>query len=173
MAQMYEDPGPDLENLKARASEKKAENRRFFKKLRQRPPKDLDQVARQAHEAVFAQTDCLECANCCKTTGPLFTQTDIARIAASLRMKPGAFIGTYLRLDEEGDYVLQSVPCPFLGPDHYCSIYPDRPKACREYPHTDRRKIHQIGELTVRNTAICPAAFRIVEAMKARLPQYR
>ncbi|WP_372938079.1 YkgJ family cysteine cluster protein, partial [Seonamhaeicola sp.] len=65
--------------------------------------------------------------------------------------------------------VLQTVPCTFLGADNYCSIYEVRPKACREFPHTDRKKFQQISNLTLKNVAICPAAFNIVEAMKQRL----
>ena len=84
-------------------------------------------------------------------------------------MKPKAFIAQYLRLDEDRDYVLQEVPCAFLGADNYCSIYDVRPKACREYPHTDRKKFHQITDLTLKNLSICPAAYNIVEAMKQRL----
>jgi len=117
----------------------------------------------------FSKTDCLQCANCCKTTGPLFTSADIERIAKHLRLKPSAFIDAYLRVDEEGDYVLKTVPCTFLGADNYCSIYKVRPKACREFPHTNRKKFHQISNLTLKNVAICPAAFHIVEAMKKRV----
>ena len=123
----------------------------------------------ELHEDEFSRTDCLTCANCCKTTGPLFTQKDIERIAKHFRMKPGEFIDTYLRLDEENDFVLQQVPCPFLGADNYCSIYEKRPKACREYPHTDRKDFHKISNITIRNTAVCPAAYNIVEEMKRRL----
>ena len=113
--------------------------------------------------------DCLQCANCCKTTGPLFTNADIERIAKHLRLKPLVFIEKYLRLDEDKDYVLQQVPCSFLRPDNYCSIYEVRPKACREFPHTNRKKFQQISHLTLKNVAICPAAFNIVEAMKRRI----
>ena len=49
-------------------------------------------------------------------------------------------------------------------------IYEVRPKACREFPHTDRPKIYQIAQHTQKNVAICPAAFEIVEKMKQRLP---
>ena len=97
------------------------------------------------------------------------TRGDIERIAKHFRMKPSGFIETYLRVDEEGDHVLQEVPCAFLGADNYCSIYDVRPKACREFPHTDRKKFHQISHLTLKNVAICPAAYNIVEAMKERL----
>lgn len=162
-----------LEKLPQRAAEKNSENKRFMAKLRKRPPRDLDRLMQELHTEAFERIDCLECANCCKTTGPLFTQQDIGRIAAHLRQKPGEFVEQFLRVDEDGDYVLQQVPCPFLEADNRCQIYEFRPKACREYPHTDRKKFHQITALTLKNTAICPAAFQIVEEMKGRLPDYR
>lgn len=158
-----------LRELPERAKEKSIENKKFFAKLKKRPPKNLDYVMQELHDAEFERTDCLECANCCKTTGPLFTKADIERIAKHFRLKPQRFIETYLRLDEENDYVLQEVPCAFLGADNHCAIYDVRPKACREFPHTDRKKFHQISKLTLRNVAICPAAFRIVEEMKKRV----
>lgn len=158
-----------LKSLPDRAKDKKKENRKFFSRLKKRPPKDLDSLMIELHEEEFSRTDCLNCANCCKTTGPLFTQKDIERIARHFRMKPGEFIDTYLKLDEENDFVLQQVPCPFLGSDNYCSIYEKRPKACRQYPHTDRKDFHKISNITIRNTAICPAAYNIVEEMKRRL----
>lgn len=158
-----------LEELPQRAREKQAENKKFFTKLKKKPPKDLDYVMQELHEAEFERTDCLTCANCCKTTGPLFTNTDIERIAKHFRMKPSQFVDQFLRIDEENDYVLQSVPCTFLGVDNYCSIYEVRPKACREFPHTDRKKFQQISNLTLKNVAICPAAFNIVEEMKKRI----
>lgn len=155
-----------LEELPQRAREKHAENKKFFAKLKKKPPKDLDYVMQELHEEEFQRTDCLACANCCKTTGPLFTNADIERIAKHFRMKPSQFIDRYLRIDEENDHVLQEVPCTFLGADNYCSIYEVRPKACREFPHTDRKKFQQISNLTLKNVAICPAAFNIVEEMK-------
>jgi Fe-S-cluster containining protein len=83
-----------------------------------------------------------------------------------MRIKPGDFITRYLRIDEDKDYVLKSAPCPFLDGENYCSIYEARPKACREYPHTDRKKIVQIMELTHRNTLVCPAVLEMVERLK-------
>lgn len=158
-----------LSSLPEKAKDKRKENKKFFSKLKKRSPKDLDRLMVELHEDEFSRTDCLECANCCKTTGPLFTQKDIERLSKHFRMKPGEFIDTYLRLDEDNDFVLQSVPCPFLGADNYCSVYDVRPKACREYPHTDRKDFHKISNITLKNTMICPAAFNIVEEMKKRL----
>lgn len=158
-----------LRQLPKKAKEKHSENKKFFAKLKKKPPKNLDYIMQELHEAEFKRTDCLTCANCCKTTGPLFTNADVERISKSFRMKPQKFIDTYLRIDEENDFVLQQVPCTFLGADNYCSIYDVRPKACREFPHTDRKKFQQISNLTLKNVEICPAAFNIVEEMKKRI----
>ena len=122
----------------------------------------------ELHEAEFEKTDCLTCANCCKTTGPLFTDKDIQRIAKYLRMKVVDFTNQYLRIDEDNDYVLKTLPCSFLGADNYCSIYQVRPKACSEFPHTNRKKFQQITKLTLENVKICPAAFQIVESMRKK-----
>ncbi|MGB1449599.1 MAG: YkgJ family cysteine cluster protein [Flavobacteriaceae bacterium] len=159
-----------LEQLPQRAKDTARETKSFFQRLKKRPPKQLDRITQEIHEEVFAQTDCLDCANCCKTTGPLFERKDIQRIAKYLRLKPAQFEEQYLRIDEDNDWVLQQVPCAFLGEDNACTIYDVRPKACREFPHTDRPKIYQIAQHTQKNVAICPAAYTIVEKMKARLP---
>lgn len=158
-----------LNNLGRLAKDKHNENKKFFDKLKKKPPKNLDYVMQELHDREFVRTDCLACANCCKTTGPLFTSADIERIAKHFRMKPQHFIDQYLRIDEDNDYVLQSVPCTFLDAENYCMIYDVRPKACREFPHTDRKKFQQIANLTIKNVAICPAAYNIVEEMKKKL----
>lgn len=158
-----------LKQLPQKAKEKYAENKKFFNKLKKRSPKDLDYQMQELHVNEFERTDCLICANCCKTTGPLFTKMDIERISKFFRQKPQQFIDAYLKVDEDNDFVLKKVPCSFLGADNYCSIYDVRPKACREFPHTDRKKFQQISNLTLKNVAICPAAFNIVEEMKERI----
>ena len=130
-----------LRNLSQKAAEKQQESKKFFARLRKKPPKNLDYVMQELHGEAFSRIDCLACANCCKTTGPLFTNADIERLAKHFRMKPSVFMDTYLRVDEDGDHVLQQTPCTFLGADNYCSVYDVRPKACREYPHTNRKKV--------------------------------
>lgn len=159
----------ELSQLSQQAADKHSENKKFLKRLKQKPPKGLDNLIKEVHQIEFERTDCLDCANCCKTTGPLFTPPDIERIAKYLKMSVADFHKAYLRLDEDGDYILQEVPCPFLGVDNHCHIYGVRPKACREYPHTDGRNFHKLGHLTLKNVAICPAAFRIVEEIKQRI----
>jgi len=158
-----------LEDFNKSAQQNKKQNQNFLKKLKAKPPKNLDQVFHTAHEEVFAKTDCLACANCCKTTSPIFYQCDIERAAAAVKLKSGDFIQTYLFMDEDGDFVLKQAPCPFLDAENYCSIYKDRPAACREYPHTNRKKMFQILDLTFRNTLVCPAVLEITDIVKNAL----
>ena len=159
----------NIPHYKKLALQKHKEHRKFLEGLKKKPPKSLDYVSLQTHEEVFAEVDCLSCANCCKTTGPLFTAKDIERLAKLFRVKPSEFEQKYLKTDEDGDIILQQVPCVFLNADNTCSVYEHRPKACREYPHTDRRKIYTINNITLNNTVICPAAYLFVEKLQAKL----
>ncbi len=158
-----------LEEFNSKAKSLKKENQNFYRKLKSRPPSDLDLQLLDLHDEVFAETDCLSCANCCKTTSPIFYERDIERAAKGLKLKPGDFTQKYLRLDEDKDYVPNSIPCPFLKEDNFCGIYEYRPAACKEYPHTNRKKMHQILELTYKNTLVCPAVLKITEKLKKAL----
>jgi uncharacterized protein len=155
----------DLKAEKEKALLSKKTQHKLLDRLKKHPPRDLDAQVMAADEAVFAELDCLHCANCCKTISPIFTSKDVERIAGSLRMAPGKFVAQYLRVDEEQDMVLKSSPCPFLEADNRCRIYEDRPKACREYPHTGQRKFHAHVEITKQNVLVCPAAFRVVQRL--------
>lgn len=132
--------------------------------LKKRKPTQLDSVFHSKHVSEFKKMDCLTCANCCKTTSPIFRDADIRRISKHLRIKESKLIQDLLIMDEESDYVLKKSPCNFLSSDNTCSIYDVRPLACREYPHTDRKNMFQILDLTVQNTLICPVVARIVQS---------
>lgn len=149
------------ENLKLLAEKAKPIFLQYYKKNKKRLEK-MDMVVHHLHQEVSEQINCLSCANCCRTLGPAIYDKDIERIAKALRIKPSEVVSSYLKIDEDGDYVFRSIPCPFLLPDNFCSIYENRPKACREYPHTDRRKFEQIYKLTVKNSVTCPIAYEVL-----------
>ena len=159
----------DLIKFKKDSEKNIAQNKKFLSRLAKADPRKVDDAFHQQHDEVFERIDCLTCANCCKTTSPIFYQHDIERAAKALRLRPADFIGKYLRVDEDKDYVLQQAPCPFLDMENYCSIYADRPKACREYPHTNRKKMVQIMDLTFKNTLVCPAVLQMVERLKSTI----
>ncbi|HCQ30371.1 MAG TPA: zinc/iron-chelating domain-containing protein [Flavobacteriales bacterium] len=159
----------DYKKLIESALSKKEENKKLLKQLRKQKDNKIDNLFHQLHEEVFDEIDCLQCANCCSTSSPIFYQRDIERLAKHLKMKPGAFIEQYLHIDEDNDYVLNETPCPFLMPDNYCMVYNARPTACREYPHTNRKRIKQIFSLTLKNSEICPAVALIFEKINQSL----
>jgi len=155
-----------LLRIKELAGNAENDNRTLLKRLKRRTSSEVDDIFHHMHNDVFEEVNCLECANCCSTISPIITDRDIDKIAKALRLKPSEVVMNYLEIDEDNDYVFRHHPCPFLGTDKYCSIYDDRPKACREYPHTDRRKMQQIFDLTIKNTKVCPAVFLVLERIK-------
>lgn len=149
-------------NLAASQKESITKQMKTFKKKK---PRNLDDLFHSHHQSAFNKVDCLKCANCCKTTSPIFRDVDIRRISSHLRISEPEFIKKFLKTDEDNDYVLQRSPCHFLMDDNTCIIYENRPLACREYPHTNRKNMIQIIELTLKNAEICPAVSNILLRM--------
>ena len=156
------------DELKLLSDKTRQETNSLVKKLKKKKPKNLDNIVHQLHDEAFDEFDCLECANCCKTIGPRLTNKDIERLAKHLKMKLPDFTNQYILTDEDGDYVFKEHPCPFLLPDNYCIVYENRPKACREYPHTDRKRFYQILELSHKNCETCPVVYDIFEELKRK-----
>jgi Fe-S-cluster containining protein len=156
----------DVEEELQKGKSRKKANKKLVARLKKAKPGSLDDEVHQAHHDAFEKIDCLECANCCKTTSPGMTNRDIGRLAKHLNEKPGDLIEKHMELDREGDYVFRSAPCPFLGDDNYCSVYESRPAACRGYPHTNRKKFYQLLDLSLKNTAVCPAVVRIFDRLR-------
>ena len=154
------------EELKLLTDKTRAETNAFLKKLKKKKSKNLDDIVHELHIDAFSQFSCLDCANCCKTIGPRLSYKDIDRMAKYLKMKPSEFMKQYVVTDEDNDLVFREHPCPFLMADNYCMIYENRPKACREYPHTDRNRFYQILNLSHKNCETCPVVYDIFEEMK-------
>jgi hypothetical protein len=145
---------------------KSAERQKQYKQFLNRA--DKNKVLKQLpdlHEEAFSKISCLECANCCKSYSPRFKTPDIKRISKYLKMKEGDFIETYLLLDEEGDYVANQKPCPFLGADNYCGIYDSRPSDCERFPYTDEDVLLKRPQITLKNSTFCPAVYYVLEKL--------
>ena len=153
------------EQLKQMTANRKQEFSILFQKLKKKKPKNLDAMVHKLHHEAFDQFDCLDCANCCSSISPIVTDKNAERLAKSQKMKATDFIGQYLFLDEDHDYVFQQTPCPFLMGDNYCCVYENRPRACREYPHTDRKRFFQILNLTHKNCEVCPVVYAITDEL--------
>lgn len=156
------------EEFERRSKDKLPENKKFLNTVKNRPPKNLDVTFHQLHDEVFEVTDCLSCANCCKTTSPIVKESDVERLSKALKIRPVEVIDRYLVSENDGTYIMNAAPCPFLDEENYCKVYENRPAACREYPHTNRKNMHQILDLTLKNTLVCPAVLEIVEKMRTK-----
>lgn len=137
-----------------------------LKELKKTDQKVLDDTVHRLHEEAFELFDCLECANCCRTISPAITYAEVDNIAKKLRIKPSELVTRHIHMDGDGDFVFNSAPCPFIGHDNYCSVYSARPRACREYPHTDRKKFYQILELSMKNAGVCPIVYAIINLFR-------
>lgn len=124
----------------------------------------LDLLFEKHHDLVFSNTDCLTCANCCRNYSPIIEPEEIPKLLNALNIDSAKLFSNYIEMDEEGDFVFQSQPCPLLDLDtNKCTIYNQRPKACAEYPHTNMKKIKNHLDLLEKNIDICPAANSILE----------
>ena len=140
-----------------------------LKKLGSKNNKTINTIADEVHEEVFERIDCLECGNCCKSIPPIVNDTDVKRISKFLNISTKEFNATYVRMDTDGDQVMNQSPCPFLGANNMCDIYEVRPKACRQYPHTDGHEFTKHFKLHKQNISYCPAVYHIIEEMVRRI----
>src|SRR5689334_25429087 len=151
-------------------SKKSAERQKQFKQLLERADqKRLLKILPVLHEEAFSKVDCLKCGNCCKNYSPRFKTPDIKRISRHLKLRESELIETYLRLDEDGDYVVRSTPCPFLGADNFCSIYEVRPSDCERFPYTDEDVMIKRQSLTLKNSSFCPITYYVLERLNEEL----
>jgi hypothetical protein len=155
-----------LENFEKISGEHQKKYKNFLAKV---DKKKILRELPELHEQAFEQIDCLKCAHCCKRYSPRFKQPDIKRISKVLQLKESALIEKYLRMDEEGDYVTQSLPCPFLGNDNRCSIYEDRPSDCKRFPYTDEDIILKRPKLTMINSSFCPIVVSVMEGLLEKI----
>lgn len=167
MSIIMEKPIFDPEELKQQAASEQKQNKLLIKKLKKLGSSELDEYIHALHEKYEEEIDCLDCGNCCKSISPAMKGRDIERIAKYLKVKASELVAEHMEIDDDGDYVFRSQPCPFIGEDNYCSVYPARPRACREYPHTDRNKQYQILNLSMKNIAVCPIVHAIFKDLRS------
>jgi Fe-S-cluster containining protein len=156
-----------MENTILQNWEKKAaEHQKQYKQFLFRADKNkVLKLLPVLHEEAFSKINCLDCANCCKNYSPRFKSPDIKRISKHLKMKEGEFKEKYLIVDNEGDYVVKTRPCPFLGSDNYCTIYEERPSDCKRFPYTDEDVLLKRPNLTQKNASFCPITYYVMEKL--------
>ena len=141
---------------------------RFLRKLERKPPKDLQSISIKASKNIWDGVDCLSCANCCKVMTPTYTNTDIKRIAAYLKMRISELKSKWLK-KERGtrNWLNKTTPCQFLDlTTNMCTIYEVRPADCAGFPHLNKKRMIDYIHVHKQNLDECPATFKMVEKMK-------
>jgi Fe-S-cluster containining protein len=158
----------NLRSFKQRVRHQKKRLRAFLTRLENNPPRGLDKLAEKVDAEVWKETDCLSCANCCKTMSPTFNVKDIRRISAHFNMSPRQFKEKWLFFDKKDkDWMNRKQPCQFLDlTTNMCSIYAIRPDDCAGFPHLTKKKMTDYMHVHKQNIAYCPATFKMVEKMK-------
>ena len=143
--------------------------RSFLRRMEKNPVKNIDKLTKEIEPQVWAEVDCLSCANCCKKMTPTFTEKDLKRISAHFNQTPEEFRKKWLK-KQDGDYVNVLNPCQFLDlKTNMCSIYTIRPEDCAGFPHLSKRKFTEYAHVHKQNIEYCPATFKMVEKLKARI----
>ncbi len=160
-----------LRSFRAKVRHHRSTLRRFLTRLEKKPVRGLQAMIDKTEKEVWAETDCLSCANCCKTMTPTYTPGDLKRIARHFGLTVNAFKKKWLKQERGGDrdWVNRSTPCQFLNKkDNKCSIYAIRPLDCSGFPHLGKRFI-DFAHIHKQNVESCPATFLLVEKIKTQL----
>lgn len=161
----------NLRSFKQKVRYHKKAMRRFLGKVEKQPPRGLDKLVVAIDKAVWPETDCLTCANCCKTMTPTFTPKDIKRISAHLEMTEQEFKDKWLYFDKKDkDWMNRKQPCQFLDlTTNKCDIYSVRPADCAGFPHLTKHKVVDYIHVHQQNIEYCPATYKFVEKLNEAL----
>jgi len=128
----------------------------------------LDALVRETTDQVWKEIDCTTCANCCKTLRIVVDNNDIRRLAARLGMSFQQFSRKYVRAEADKTKFLASTPCQFLAADNRCTVYDDRPQACRDFPYLHDPGFRSRTLMMIENCATCPIVFNVWQRLKDR-----
>ncbi len=120
---------------------------------------------------VQQHVDCTSCANCCRLSVVSVSKPEIEAIARQVGVTVEAATRLYTIPDRDAPAlrILRNDrdTCVFLHQNR-CTIYPARPKACREFPHV-AVGTHSLGARPAslgRWAALCPIVYNALEQYK-------
>jgi Fe-S-cluster containining protein len=164
----------NLRSFRQMVRHNKRRLRIFLGRLQRKTPRGLDSLIREADQAIWKNTDCLECANCCKTMSPTYNSADITRISQHLGMTEKEFKKKWLYKDRNGDWLNVGQPCQFLDLDtNMCKVYTVRPTDCAGFPHHTKKRMIDYMHVYKQNIEFCPATYRVVEKMMKDMNEVR
>jgi Fe-S-cluster containining protein len=120
---------------------------------------------------IQSRIDCTACANCCRCSVVEVHCGDVDALARNFGVSFEEATRAYTCLDCEdpGTRILKNArgQCVFLCGNH-CSVYPARPKTCRDFPHLSFGS-HSLGSRIsslARWIPFCPIVYNAFESYK-------
>lgn len=160
-----------LSTFKKQLPKQRESLKKFLKKFDKKYVRGIQKYIDEADAQTWAETDCLECANCCKVMTPTFTPADLKRISAHFNMSEKDFYDKWLETDaDNGDKVNRIQPCQFLDlKTNKCNIYEIRPEDCATFPHFKRKPFADFNHIHDQNIEYCPATFKFITLMQEKI----
>ena len=157
----------DLVQIRRLGEHKRTENGKF--RVHLKTHNYVERRLKKIAQDIEDQTDCRQCANCCKVADVPLKERDIQKLARFHRITERRFNDQYTALDEYGDRILKRGEhgCVFLSGND-CSIYDERPEACQRFPNLIRGD----GPISTRmwqfidRATYCPIVYNSLEAFK-------
>jgi uncharacterized protein len=138
--------------------------RTFLRVLSPRKRRQVDRLAEAIAHGAALQMDCRTCGACCRDNAIPLDDSEVARLASRLGVSVDAFRRQYLADDPEDGPIIDARPCPFLA-GNCCSVYEDRPEACRGYPYVGGGIVlGMVG--VIERAGTCPIIFDMLERLK-------
>jgi len=127
----------------------------------------IDQYVFEINEFVEDKIDCTKCGACCKSLMINLTSNESENASMHLNMSEPDFKEKYIEESQQGMMIINSIPCHFLENDK-CTIYENRFKECRDFPHLNKPNFSQRLFATLIHYSICPIIFNVVEQLKIK-----
>lgn len=130
---------------------------------------ELDALVHAIYAEIAPAIDCKSCANCCLKMCITVDDQDIERVAKRLGVSSEEFESQHVAADGDyGEKFMPEEPCPMLG-GTMCTVYEDRPKVCREFPHLDKDNFRTRLLGVIGSAEVCPIVFNVLEELKRQL----
>lgn len=136
--------------------------------LKQQDSREIDEMVHSLNQSISAQIDCTQCGNCCRSLMINVEPEEAKSVADYLNVPAAEFNQTYIERSEQGQMVINTIPCHFLQ-HNKCSIYSHRFNECREFPHLHKPAFTSRLFGTFMHYGRCPIIFNVIEALKIEL----
>ena len=161
----------DLATIRELAAAQEDENVRFRQFVKYRldwSDRRLDEVVAEIVHAVEAAIDCRACANCCRVLEVSLDTEDLLMLADHLGLAAEQVDAEFAERGTLCERAFAHSPCAFLR-DNLCSVYPARPRDCREYPHLQKGQFRARMWQALSHAEDCPIVFNTLQRLKREL----